>query len=176
MPETPAKTDATAGWTLAEKDLGQVNANKPEAFLQAAVIQDIMREQGDARSFSGEDTRLHAMQGHYSGELTFLDPKRKPSTMEMTLMSEVRNGSPYGEFSVRLVDENGRQSRLGGEGNIGEILKPVSPSKALIVRMYKTEFLQMYIFENQGLIVGNYYNEDKSGKVIHLGHFRMQRG
>lgn len=174
-PESSVKTEGGGGWTLAEKDLAQVNPDKAEAFLQAAVIQDIMREQGNARSFSSQDTRLQAMQGYYSGELTFLDPKRKPSSMDMNLTSEVRNGVQQGEFVIRLVDENGVMSRLREDSNIGAIFKPVSSSKALIVRVDKTEFLQFYIFENQGIILGNYYNKDKSGKVTHLGRFRLQR-
>jgi hypothetical protein len=174
-PPTPAKNDAAAAWVHVEKDFGHINPNKADAFLQAAVIPDILREQGDAQSFSSQDTRLKAMQGHYSGEVTYLDPKRKPSSLEMTLSSEVQDGGQRGEFSVRLVDENGVQSSMRGEGSIDQILKPVSPSKALIIRLYKTEFLQMYILENQGIILGNYYNEDKNGKVIHLGRFRLQR-
>jgi hypothetical protein len=173
-PESSVKTDVVAGWALAEKDLAQVNPDKAEAFLQAAVIPDIMREQGNAR-FSSQDTRLQAMQGFYSGELVFLDPKRKPSSMDMSLTSEVRNGVQQGEFVIRLVDENGVMSRLREDSDIGAIFKPVSSSKALIVRVDKTEFLQFYIFENQGIILGNYYNKDKSGKVIHLGSFRLQR-
>jgi hypothetical protein len=173
--ESPVKTEVPSGWAQAEKNFSQVNANKAEDFLRATVIKDILKEQGDSRSFSTEDTRLQTMQGYYSGELTFLDPKRKPWSMEMDMSSEVKDGAIKGNFLIHLIDDQGRGSRLSQEGGISEILKPVTESKALIIRLYRTQFLQMYIFERQGLIIGNYYDEGKDGKVEHLGRFRMQR-
>lgn len=183
-PETPAPlapapqisaVPPSSAWTQAEKDLSTVSPDKAEALLQSLVIKDILSEQGSAESFREDDTRLQAMQGYYSGEIIFLDPKRKPWTLEMDLSSEPRNGQPKGNFMVRIVDDEGRQSRLGEEGNIGGILKPVSPSKALIIRVYKTQFLQIYIFEKQGIILGNFYDELPNGKVEHLGRFKLRR-
>lgn len=175
---TPVVTptaNPTASWTLAEKDLGTVNPEKAEAILQSTVIKDILSEQNSSRKFRDDDTRLQSMQGFYSGEITFLDPKRKPWLLEMDLSSETRNGHTKGSFSVRIVDDKGQQSRLGEEGNIHEILLPASESKAILVRVYKTQFLQMYIFEKQGLIIGNYYDDTGEGKVAHLGRFKLRR-
>lgn len=182
-PVAPAGGDAplkspvvgSAVWTQAERDFSSVNPEKADAFLQSTVIKDIMAEQVGSRPFRDDDTRLQAMQGYYTGELIFLDPKKKPWSMELSLSSETRNGKHTGSFMVRIVDEHGNQSRLGQEGGITELIKPVSDSKALIVRVYKTEFLQMYIFEKQGLIIGNYYNEVGDGKVEHLGRFKLSK-
>lgn len=182
LPQTPVsdnspKTSApvSSAWTQAEKELATVSPDKAEALLQSMVIKDILSEQGSAQSFRDDDTRLQAMQGFYSGEITFLDPKRKPWTLEMDLSSDTRNGQPKGHFTVRIVDDEGRQSRLGNDGDIGSILKPVSESKALIVRVDRTQFLQMYIFEKQGIIIGNFYDELPDGKVQHLGRFKLRR-
>jgi hypothetical protein len=172
--KTPTVVSST--WTQAEKDLSSVSPEKAEALLQSLVIKDILSEQGSAQSFRDDDTRLQAMQGFYSGDITFLDPKRKPWTLEMDLSSDTRNGQSKGNFTVRIVDETGQQlSRLHEDGNIREILKPVSESKALIIRVFKTQFLQIYIFEKQGIILGNFYDELPSGKVEHLGRFKLRR-
>jgi len=176
--DCPMKTPApvSSAWTQAEKELGTVNPDKAEALLQSMVIKDILSEQGSSQSFREDDTRLQALQGFYSGEITFLDPKRKPWTLEMDLSSDVRNGQQKGNFMVRIVDDEGRQlSRLTEDSSIGGILKPVSESKALIVRVFKTQFLQTYIFEKQGVIIGNYYDERPDGKVVHLGRFKLRR-
>lgn len=172
--KTPAPV--SSAWTQAEKELGHVNPEKAEALLQSMVIKDILSEQGSSQSFRDDDTRLQAMQGFYSGEITFLDPKRKPWTLEMDLGSDVRNGQQKGNFMVRIVDDEGRQlSRLTEDSSIKAILKPVSESKALLVRVFKTQFLQIYIFEKQGVIIGNFYDELPDGKVEHLGRFKLRR-
>lgn len=171
-----APTPVSSVWTQAEKDLATMSPDKAEALLQSLVIKDILSEQGSAKSFSEEDSRLAAMQGFYAGEITFLDPKRKPWTLEMDLSSDTRNGQSKGNFTVRIVDETGQQlSRLHEDGNIKGILKPVSESKALIVRVFRTQFLQIYIFEKQGIIIGNFYDELPDGKVEHLGRFKLRR-
>jgi hypothetical protein len=169
-------TPVSSAWTQAEKDLATMSPDKAEALLQSLVIKDILSEQGSAKSFSEDDSRLAAMQGFYAGEITFLDPKRKPWTLEMDLSSDTRNGQPKGNFTVRIVDETGQQlSRLHEGSNIGGILRPVSESKALIVRVFRTQFLQIYIFEKQGIIIGNFYDELPDGRVEHLGRFKLRR-
>ncbi len=177
---TPAPTEAmklnpSASWTQIEGEMGTLNPNKADAFLQAATIKDIHSETKGYRKFEPTDTRLTALQGTYTGELIFLDPKKKPWTMEMTVMSDLVDGVPTGSFHFRIINEKGNESNTRGNGNLRELMKPTTPSKALIVRIHETQYLQMYIMENQEIILGNFYDETKVGTIELVGRVKMKR-
>ncbi|HYX38213.1 MAG TPA: hypothetical protein VE954_34360 [Oligoflexus sp.] len=173
-PEAQA-TKSGATWVQAEKDFGQLNLHKAESFLQSTAIQDVASESTGFRKFNSTDTRIAALQGTFTGDIVFLDPKRKPWNLEMTLNSETKDGIPSGQFIVRIVDDKGNPSTMSGNGDVRAIVKPVSSSKALIVRITETRYLQMYILERQEIIIGNYYDEVQVGKVERVGSFRLQR-
>ncbi len=175
VPTEAIKMNPPASWTQVEEQMATLNPNKADAFLQAAAIKDIHSETKGYRKFEPTDTRLAALQGTYTGELVFLDPKKKPWTMEMTVMSDLVDGVPTGSFHFRIINDKGNESNTRGNGNLRELMKPTTPSKALIVRIYETQFLQMYILENQEIILGNFYDETKVGTIELVGRVKMKR-
>jgi hypothetical protein len=162
-------------WNQAEKDLAQLAPDKVEAFLESTVIKDIRNETHGYRKFKANDSRIAALQGSYSGEIVFLDPKKKPWQLEMTFSGEVEEGIPKGNFSMVITNDRGGTSNSSGSGSIRGIMKPVSDSKAIIIRVGDTQFFQMYLLENREIIIGNFYDEKVVGQIEHLGRFRLQR-
>jgi hypothetical protein len=66
------------------------------------------------------------------------------------------------ELRDRLQREEARKQRLESE-------------LAQIAKVDFADYLQIYIFEKQGIIIGNFYDELPEGKVEHLGRLKLRR-
>ncbi len=176
-PSPPGAAGSTANWREAEAKLDEVTTANADAFLAKAAIQDLSVELKNGRPFKPNDTRLNFLQGNFSGDVKYLDPKKESLTMELELtVSGIEEGKVMGTFAVRLFNNGSNNSTSNGHGNLGdEIMNTSTESAAIIIKVSPDQFAQIYYLAASDMLIGNLYELSGTKAAKLIGHVKLNR-
>lgn len=175
-PGAPTSSRPGAAWREAETGLDRVTLANADDFLAKAAIPDLRAELRNGRPFQKDDPRLASLQGLFSGEVTFLDGKEGPLTVELeTAATEVEGGRIKGSYSVRTYKNGERTGNSNSNGTLDGIMNTSGASSALIVETGPERFMQLYYLPGQDAMIGNFYEMSTAKDSKLIGRVRLSR-
>ncbi len=173
-PKKPAET--AQDWVEAEQQLGAMTPEKLDSFLAAAAIKDLRPELKGAKAFTAADPRVAHLQGLYTGDVVFLDPKEAAWHMELDTSGDVQSGEVKGSEHIRLYKEGNKFSDSNSEGSLKGIFNPASNSQAIIIKTGgENRFFQLYYIESLDMLAGNFYEMSPAGEFSLKARVKLSR-
>lgn len=173
-PATP--TSPTSAWTKAEETISQVTLENAATFLAKAEIPDLRQEIRNGRPFHADDPRLAPLQGLFSGDVSYTDPKRSPLTIEIEMAAtEVESGKLKGSYGVRLYKNGERTGNSNSKGTLDRIMNTSGQSSALVIEIAPDQFVQLYYLAGPDALVGNLYEMSSAKNSKLIGRVKLTR-